>query len=136
MGLFGTGKEIFDFFGNAVKVGIVFEVVDDPADNSPYVGYIKPVDVWIAALKKELSKQQATPALIRERGECVRNITKNTSPERRAFSFSTVEEGFFYVAAFPVPEWEQYYTVRTYAPIRIVTGKRFNFAVSLPPAQP
>src|SRR6267142_1573910 len=105
MGIFGTGKEIIDFFGNAVKVGIVFEVVDDPKDKGMYRDYIKPVDVWIGTFKKELSADLVAAA-IKERGDWIRNITKNTLPERRAFSFSTLEEGYFHIAALPTTEWE------------------------------
>jgi hypothetical protein len=130
--MFDLASDAFRIFGKAVRLGILFEVVDDPEDQTEYFGHIKPVDVWLFASKTELSPGQSTLASIQKDGTCIRNITKTTPAELRTYSITAFENGFLYVYAVPTPEWAAIYTHRQYAVIPVRTGRSYNFAVSLP----
>jgi hypothetical protein len=132
--MFGL-KETIDFFGKAVRLGVLFEVVDDPEDKSDFFKYTKAIDVWLFAATERLSDEQFTLAALRRDGRCVRNITKTTPRELRQYAITTFEDGFLHVIAAPTAEWEQLYVPRVYAPIPVESGRSYNFAVSVPPKQ-
>jgi len=114
-------------------LGIIFEVVDDPEDHTPYFGYLKPVDVWVFASSQELSEEQSRFPSIQKQAICISRITKATPPELRTCSITSLQDGFLYVFAMPTPEWTAIYARRRYAALPVKTGHRYNFAVSLPP---
>jgi hypothetical protein len=132
MQMFGPAVDAFKIFGKSVRLGILFEVVDDPEDQSDYFGHIKPVDVWLFASKAQLSPEQSSLASIQKSGTCIRNITKVTPAELRTHSITAIEDGFLYVHAVPTPEWAGLYAHRQYAVVPVKTGRSYNFAVSLP----
>ena len=127
-------KESVDFFGKAVSLGFLFELVDDPDDNSPYRAYVKAVDVWAYASSVEQQDLAYTLANIMGSGHCIRNVTKSTPPELRRWSVPTFgQDGYLHVFAVPTPEWSSLYQPRRYKPISVKSGQRYNFAVSVPP---
>jgi hypothetical protein len=130
--MFGPAVDALKIFGKSVRLGILFEVVDDPDDQSQYFGHIKPVDVWLFASTAQLSPEQSSLASIQKSGTCIRNITKMTPAELRTHSITALDDGFLYVYAVPTPEWSGIYTHRQYAVVPVRTGRSYNFAVSLP----
>lgn len=123
-------KETIEIFGKSVRLGLLFEVVDDPEDRSEFLRYRKAIDVWFFAGTKRLDNLSLD--LIRQDGRCIRNITQATPPELRKYAFTSFENGYLHVIAVPTPEWEGIYQPRIYAPLAIESGRTYNFAVSVP----
>ena len=131
--MFDFASDAFKLFASALDLGILFEVVDDPDDRTPYFGYLKPVDVWLFASSQQLSSSQSSLASIQTQGKCIPRISKATPPEVRTYSIKSFQDGFLYVYAVPTPEWASIYTHRQYSALPVKTAHRYNFAVSLPP---
>lgn len=130
--MFDIAKDVFRIFGSSVKLGVLFEVVDDPEDDSNYFSHTKPVDVWLLAVEKQLPPEQVTLDFQRNNGTCITRVTKATPPELRIYEVTSFTNGFLYVYAVPTPEWAHIYAERRYDVLPVKTGRKYNFAVSLP----
>lgn len=122
------------WIGKTVKLGVVFEVVDDPEDSSGHFSNTKPIDVWVFISTKRYDKDQYSAKVIAQSpgADCIHNITKATPLELRTYALTTTEDGYLHVAAVPTPEWTAKYKERVYEPIPVKTGHIYNFGVSLP----
>src|SRR4029434_8016989 len=132
-------RKIMDILGPASKMftkvinlTIVFEVVDDPEDDSSYRGYLKPLNVWYISSPKRVDVSRLSASDYRGQANAVLNITKSTPRELRQDSRTafTVKEGYLYVLAEPTEEWSTLYKPRRYTERVIETGFSYNIAVS------
>ena len=129
-------KETVEFFGKAVRLGVLFEVVDDPEDHSKYFNYAKAIDVWLFAGKEKIASEFLTLDKLQQKGLCIHNITKSTPVEFRKYAIHTFDNGYLHIVATPTAEWEDLYQPRVYNPIAVKSGRIYNFAVSVPPKLP
>lgn len=130
--MLGNASDAFKIFAKSIRLGILFEVVDDPEDHSDFFNHLKPIDVWLFASKTALSLENSSLPLIQANGVCLRNITKATPAELRTYAITTFEDGFLYVWAVPTKEWSSAYSARQYGAMPVKTGRSYNFGVSLP----
>jgi len=132
--MFGS-KEVKDAWYSIAGFGLLFEVNDDPDDNSEYRDRVKSLAVWLMPWESgDDSQIQAMPLpdLMKREPLFVGSITKHTTEEFRRWSISTLKSGWVTVIVTPTIEWEPYYIHRVYPAIKIMAGFRGNFVVSLP----
>jgi hypothetical protein len=132
MDILGPASKMFT---KAINLTVVFEVVDDPEDNSIYRGYLKPLNIWYISSPNRVDVSKLSASDYRSQANAVLNITKSTPRELRQDNRTafTVKEGYLYVLAEPTEEWSTLYRSRGYAERIIETGYSYNIAVSVPP---
>lgn len=126
-------KETISFFGKIVRLGVLFELINDPNEAADTLAYKKAVDVWLWATNKHLPADQFTLDTLQKQGQCIRSVTMSTPPELRQYSIATFQSGYLHVIVTPVAEWSELYDDRKYSPVDVKGGRVQNFAVSLPP---
>jgi hypothetical protein len=58
-------------FTKVVNLTLVFEVVDDPEDDSIYRGYLKPLNIWYLSSQKQLDVSKLSASDYRSQGYSV-----------------------------------------------------------------
>ena len=133
--MFGA-KEVKGIWDSITGFGFVFEVIDDPLDNSQYRDHDKSVSISILAVEERDDRKimgMSLEDLQKFKTTLVGSITKLTSLESRKWAISTLKTGWIYVIVTPTIEWDQFYRHRIYPAVPISAGYRGNFTVSLPP---
>lgn len=130
-------QPLLDYAKSKIKLSLVFEVVDDPDDQSDYRTYLKPVDVWFV-FSRDSRDIPFDPNDYRSLAAAevmfYPGLTKQTARDIRQWASldTAFDQHYLYVLAEPQKEWAHLYGTRQYK-LRVGVGRTYNIAVSLPP---
>lgn len=121
----------------AVKITLVFEVVDDPTDKSEFYSYLKPIALRYFFSSDLVSVPLDVKNYYEDRGAhqviIVPGISKQTPLAIR--QWETIDPDYhskyMYVLAEPTKEWKHLYESRQYK-VQVFSGNTYNIPVSLP----